>query len=163
MGKYIYADYVSGRIWVFKNGTDPENELLLNSNLSITAFGTDSTGELYLLTASGEIYRFNPLTNQVPETNQPVVNFDLRQNYPNPFNGTTLIRFSLPNSQSVQLDIFNYQGRRVRQLLTGFRTGDVAIRWDGRDDAGRLVASGSYFYRLQVAGEMIQKKMIFLK
>lgn len=59
-GLYIYADYVSGRIWGLKYDgiNDIQNELLLESDLNISSFGTDQDNELYLCAFDGYIYRF---------------------------------------------------------------------------------------------------------
>jgi glucose/arabinose dehydrogenase len=59
-GAYVYADYVSGRIWSLReegNGSF-SNRLLLDSGANIASFGTDWHGELYLLAFDGRIYRF---------------------------------------------------------------------------------------------------------
>jgi glucose/arabinose dehydrogenase len=55
-GKYIYGDFVSGRIWAL-NTTDNTNELVLESRLSITSFGTDNDNELYVCAFDGIIYK----------------------------------------------------------------------------------------------------------
>jgi hypothetical protein len=65
---------------------------------------------------------------------------------PNPFGGSTVIRFSIPRSQHVNLDIFDATGRRVARLLDGhLPAGSSEAVWDGRDDDGRRVAPGTYF------------------
>ena len=61
-GKYIYGDFVSGRIWALElDGSD--NEELLSSGLNIASFGTDTNEELYICTFDGAIYRFVESTN----------------------------------------------------------------------------------------------------
>ncbi len=74
----------------------------------------------------------------------------LLQNYPNPFNPQTTIRFALPGTAEVSLEVFDLRGRKVRTLLKQPRVavGEHAAVWDGRDDAGRPVASGIYLSRL---------------
>ncbi|MGH7456533.1 MAG: FlgD immunoglobulin-like domain containing protein, partial [bacterium] len=73
----------------------------------------------------------------------------LAQNYPNPFNPETIIRFYLNERQRVQLVIYDVTGQRVRTLLEGeLPAGEQAISWDGRDQQGKAVASGVYFYEL---------------
>ncbi len=90
----------------------------------------------------------------------------LSQNYPNPFNSGTVIRFALPQRDDVQLAVYNMAGQKVANLVEGVReAGSYAIRWDGRDDAGRGLASGIYFYRLQ-AGRTVQetsRKLLLLR
>lgn len=55
-GKYIYGDFISGRIWTLD--TNSKNELLFNSRLNIASFGTDSNQELYVCDFGGKIYKF---------------------------------------------------------------------------------------------------------
>ncbi len=61
-GKYIYGDFVSGRIWALDTDGS-NNELLLESRLSIASFGTDSSNELYICAFDGTIYKFTETTN----------------------------------------------------------------------------------------------------
>jgi len=88
----------------------------------------------------------------------------LGQNYPNPFNPTTRIAFSLSEAAFVNLRVYDVKGREVRALASGaFAAGEHAATWDGKDNFGKSVASGIYFYRLQ-AGEFKQvKKMVLLR
>ena len=88
----------------------------------------------------------------------------LAQNYPNPFNPGTKIEFALPTSAAVQLAIYNLNGQRVRTLINGsHQAGRHSVYWDGRDEVGREVASGNYFYRLQVAEMVLQKKLAVIR
>ncbi len=59
-GKYIYADYASGKIWAltFEENEAVDNELLSNSDLAIASFGVDRDNELYMCAFDGKIYRF---------------------------------------------------------------------------------------------------------
>lgn len=90
--------------------------------------------------------------------------FALGQNYPNPFNPSTSFVIALPTASHVTLDVFNLLGQRVSRLYDApAPAGYLDIRWDGRNDQGRPVGSGVYFYRM-VAGEFQQvRKMVLLK
>ncbi|MEZ4700964.1 MAG: FlgD immunoglobulin-like domain containing protein [Rhodothermales bacterium] len=90
----------------------------------------------------------------------------LAQNYPNPFNPTTTIRFDLTDlpGESIRLTVFDVTGRAVRTLARGARAGGVyEVEWDGRDDAGRVMASGVYLYRLDVDGQVFTRTMLLMK
>ncbi len=88
----------------------------------------------------------------------------LNQNVPNPFNPQTTIGFSLPGLEHVRLDIFDLGGRLVQRLIDKpMQAGHHQIEWNGKDERGRTVASGMYFYRLTVSKQMYTKKMILLK
>ena len=75
--------------------------------------------------------------------------FALQQNYPNPFNPSTTIPFELSRRSEIVLEVLNLLGQRVALLAQGtFPAGRHVVEWNGRDDHGRPVASGVYFYRL---------------
>lgn len=83
---------------------------------------------------------------------------------PNPFNPETAIRFSLPRRAHARLLIFNVAGVRVRALAEGdYGPGPHLVRWDGRDDRGRDLSSGAYFYRLEADGASDARKLILLR
>ncbi|HUU45988.1 MAG TPA: PKD domain-containing protein [Acidobacteriota bacterium] len=90
--------------------------------------------------------------------------YALAQNYPNPFNPTTVIAYTLRHDGEVRLEVFDVRGRRVLVLDSGFKTaGRHWTVWDGRDDDGRPVASGVYFYRLETRDFRFARKMVLLK
>jgi surface protein len=85
---------------------------------------------------------------------------ELQQNYPNPFNPTTVIRYGVPQSSKVRLEVFDMLGRKVATLVSGEqqRAGWHQVNFD----ATRL-ASGMYLYRI-VAGDYVQtRKMLLIK
>ncbi len=89
---------------------------------------------------------------------------ELAQNHPNPFNPRTTIDFALPHDAAVRLEVFDLKGRRVRSLLSErLPAGWHRVEWDGRDDRGRTLASGQYFYRLRTPVGTITRKMSLLK
>ena len=90
--------------------------------------------------------------------------FTVHQNYPNPFNPETTIRFDLPSTADVDLSLYNLAGQRVATLAVGLReAGSYSLRWDGRDDAGRDLASGMYFYRLTAGNQVETRKLLLLR
>lgn len=85
--------------------------------------------------------------------------FSLEQNYPNPFNPTTRIRYSLPKSAEVRLDIYNTRGQHVATLVNGKKTaGTHTFTWNAEG-----CASGMYLYRLQAGNKVLNRKMLLLK
>jgi subtilisin family serine protease len=88
----------------------------------------------------------------------------LRQNQPNPFNPATTITFSLPRDAEVDLAVFGVDGRRVATLAGDLMSaGEHTVTWRGRDESGRRVASGAYFYRLIADGQLQVKRMVMVK
>ena len=88
---------------------------------------------------------------------------ELDQNVPNPFDRSTKIRYGLKEAGPVQLEIFDASGRRVRTLVDATQpAGAFDVSWDGRDDAGREVSPGVYFYRVQSDRDALTKKLIII-
>jgi hypothetical protein len=90
--------------------------------------------------------------------------FRLEQNFPNPFNPTTRIPFELTQGGRVTLAVYDVAGRRVRSVLDrALPAGLHEAEWDGRDQNGRAVASGVYFYRMQSGAGSETRRMVLLK
>lgn len=102
------------------------------------------------------------ISNEVAE--ELPVEFALKQNFPNPFNPSTDIQFSVPEAGSVKISVYNTLGQEVRSLFTGdVARGTRIVRWDGRNNAGAQMPSGTYIYRM-VSGKFTEaKKMMLLK
>ena len=82
-------------------------------------------------------------------------------NQPNPFRSATEIRFDLPRDAPVELIVYDALGRSVRTLVAGPKTaGSHMVAWDGRDDGGRIVASGVYFCRIRSEGGQESRKIV---
>jgi len=82
----------------------------------------------------------------------------LLRNYPNPFNPVTTIQFVVNHDSQVSLRVFDVQGRAVRTLLNSYlAAGSRVVGWDGKDDSGRSLASGTYFLRLQGGGTYLSR------
>jgi len=106
-----------------------------------------------------------PTAVGVGEEKELPVMFSLKQNYPNPFNPTTEIRYEIPTYTTVTLKIYNVLGQEVRTLLDHKSTtpGSYTVTWDGRDNAGRVVPSGEYLYRIEASHFTDAKKMVLVK
>jgi beta-galactosidase len=85
-------------------------------------------------------------------------NFILEQNYPNPFNPSTQIRYHLPRAGSVRLSIFDLQGRETKVLIDEWQSAGVYTVFFEADQ----FASGIYFYRLQIDGKYLTRKMLII-
>jgi len=101
---------------------------------------------------------------QVSDVAPGVAKTQLLQNRPNPFNPTTTIEFTLERDGAALVAIYDVDGKRLRTVWNGpARSGLNRAVWDGRDESGRQVGSGVYFYRLH-AGDVLQtRKMMLLK
>src|SRR5208283_2271324 len=85
--------------------------------------------------------------------------FDLSQNYPNPFNPTTTINYSVPQTGTVSLKVYNLLGQEVATLFSGVQQiGNHTAVFDGS-----RFASGVYFYRLEAGNNTMTKKLVLMK
>ena len=106
----------------------------------------------------------NEITNSSPISPEKPGSFELFQNYPNPFNSSTSIHYQLAADAHVRIKIYNAQGREIRTLEDNFRTaGNYIVSWDGRDNLGRSVASGVFFYQMQAGDFASVQKMVVLR
>jgi len=90
--------------------------------------------------------------------------FSLEQNTPNPFKSNTEIRFALPQPGQVELGVYNVAGQKVISLASGsYPAGYHNIQWNGKDDQGRALSNGVYFYRLEARGQNGQQHLNQIK
>jgi hypothetical protein len=100
----------------------------------------------------------------IPTEGKEINSFTLSQNYPNPFNPVTTIAFYLPHSGDIQLEIYDLMGQKIRTLAAeSIIAGSHQVEWDGRDNAGKNVASGIYVYRLKGGNFIQSRKMLLLR
>ena len=102
-----------------------------------------------ILTVTG----INDKSNSIPEQ------YKLHQNYPNPFNPVTHIKYEIPKSSKVKIDVFNVLGQKVITLVDGNKkTGTHIVDFNGIH-----FASGLYFYRIEAGKFNKVRKMLFIK
>ncbi|MGH8004458.1 MAG: T9SS type A sorting domain-containing protein [Limisphaerales bacterium] len=90
--------------------------------------------------------------------------FSLEQNFPNPFNPSTEIRFRLDQPAAVELAVYNVLGQKIKTLVSGnFPAGEHSAAWNGRDERGRVLSSGVYFYRLRSENRVLTRRMVLIK
>lgn len=100
----------------------------------------------------------------VEDEKQIPMQYALENNYPNPFNPETTIKYRIPKTTKVSIDIYNVTGQKIRTIVSEEKQpGTYSVKWDGRNDFGRKVSSGIYLYRLQADNFIDTKKMILLK
>jgi len=133
---------------VSTDGSMPPNVPLSQSEIDLIAQWIDQGATLQL----------DEVNNIYPR------DFILHQNYPNPFNPGTRIDYQIFSSGYTTLTIFNMRGENVRTVFKSIRSaGSYSSLWNGTDNSGNPLPSGSYFYQLK-NNEMVKiKKMILLK
>ncbi len=143
-------------------GARPVNETGVFLNLRFRC--TDEGG-----TVVWERFALNEREMRLPETLVSGVGdrgavprgFGLDWNYPNPFNPGTSVHYRLDKPGDAGLTVFDVRGRRVRELVQGWRSaGLYSADWDGRDDSGLETAAGVYVCRLESGGRVRTIKMV---
>ncbi len=90
--------------------------------------------------------------------------FFLHPNYPNPFIPGTTIQFDLDTYARARLDVYNVLGNPVKTLVDEPKgPGNYSVKWDGKNDLGKQVAGGTYYFRLKVGGLEQTQKAILIK
>ena len=172
VSKWITIDWYGWKLVEWKL-SDPNsvgswissNEELTGSKFRIDSFQfghEDSVGAV-----SGKLYfdnfrlvkKTSELVGIEEEGSNILLTYQLKQNYPNPFNPITSIEYQLAEAGQVFLTVYNILGERVTELVKEYQpAGQYKVFFDG----SRL-ASGTYIYRLQVNGTVLNKKMLLLK
>ena len=132
--------------------------LIRQQNTTSGCINTTPATELFSEPALATVVSGGEGTSVDDLTGMPV-EFALSQNFPNPFNPTTSIRFDLPESGQVQLEVFNMMGQRVATLVNETRAaGSHSVTFDAS-----ALSSGMYLYRLQAGNNTMMKKMTLIK
>ena len=92
-------------------------------------------------------------------TNEIPTKYYLSQNYPNPFNPTTRIKYQLPKNTFVNLEVYDYLGKKVSTLINAEQTAG----YYEADFNGENCSSGVYFYKIQAGDFTETHKMILMK
>jgi len=136
----------------------------LEGKIETIAFSGNLVGTCYL--ADIRLVKATPTITAIVEERASGLPeaFALEQNYPNPFNPATTIRFALPARADVDLSLYSVLGQRVASLVSGTReAGTYTLRWDGRDEDERDLASGVYLYRLRAGRDVATRKLLLVR
>ena len=130
----------------------------LRENSTYTFKPSQETTEFELMVGQGDLIQ-DRISEIIPQ------DFALEQNYPNPFNPTTTIPVALPKAAQIKVTIYNILGKVIQVVYNGrAEAGRHYLPWNGTDMSGKRVASGLYFYRLDIEGrESFTKKMVLMK
>lgn len=134
---------------------DPEGDGTPIGSLGVHEHWNNPVDQLYsrnLGSADGiELIKNFTTTDVTQMSFQKPASFKLLQNYPNPFNPSTEIRYNMKNPAFVNLTVFNSAGQMVKTLVAEEQAQGIhAVHWSGLDDSEQAVASGLYFYMIQV-------------
>jgi len=149
---------------------DPENDGVHLESLGVHEHWNNSTDKQYsrnLGTGEGieliQIINNTTTTAIAPNNDDIPQTFQLFANYPNPFNPATTIPYSIKEPAQVRIAVYNTLGQLQRILVNKHKSnGTYKTVWDGRDAANNRVASGLYFYRLEINGRAVAAHKMML-
>jgi hypothetical protein len=91
-------------------------------------------------------------------------NFQLLNAFPNPFNSSTTISFAMSKAFPVEINIYSTSGEKIYSKKIEYtHSGLNTFIWDGKDNSGREISSGLYFYSILSNKLKQYKKCILLK
>jgi len=101
----------------------------------------------------------------VGDDKEPVSLPSLFASAPNPFGRSTRIAFRVTRRSEVSLTLYDVSGRRVRRLIdaASVDVGTHGVVWDGRDDVGRLLGAGVYYYRLKAGDRSLTRRTLLVR
>ena len=166
---YKYASASQNQL-MFENYAITFTPLDFPANLALTEDGT-----LNGLADKGEhlwniLVKVTDLNNQVQTAAIPISTMTedsskaVSRNYPNPFKRTTGISFNVTEELPVILDIFDFSGRRVMELLNKtLAPGEFTYYWNARDESNRDVNPGIYIYQIRIGARKETGKMVLVR
>ncbi len=167
---YQYVVNDSNEVWSETFDVDSSSQIILSDLVDGQSYTVYARG---LNTANA--WQANPAFTssktwkiQLSDTGVETMNSDKRfqlfQNVPNPFNATTIISFELPKASSIQVQILDLMGRRIRNYKKiYYHAGRHQIVWNGKDASGIQMPTGIYFVEMHAEGSRFTKKMLMLK
>lgn len=110
---------------------------------------------------SGDVHIYDVIQISMPDAPEAT---SLDPSFPNPFNSQAKIGYQLSSTGHVEITIFDLMGRTVQTLISGYQTpGSYNLYWNGKDDFGNQMASGTYFILLKTANEVKKQKLVLLR
>jgi glucose/arabinose dehydrogenase len=163
-GQYLYADFVSGRLWglTYDGPGKVSNSLLLQTGQNISSFGVDQFNETYICTFGGGILKFKPLISSLHSALKPD-QAAIEHIHPSPVrissDGPVTIQLAIPHNSDLQVTLHDTLGRKIRTVAEGNYTGG---KHTVRIDASTL-KPGLYFISLQLPDTRAVRKFLVLE
>ncbi|MBO8131310.1 MAG: T9SS type A sorting domain-containing protein [Candidatus Marinimicrobia bacterium] len=93
-----------------------------------------------------------------------VKDYKLNQNHPNPFNPSTKISYYIPSNSHVLLNVYDINGRLVRNLVNSYKeSGCYIVVWNGKDNMDKPMSSGVYIYTMKIGNNVYSRKMLLIR
>ena len=149
----VYSSTNNGTSWTAFNDGIPAGTQVNNNDLFVF-------NNFCFVGANNGIYR-RPLSqiSEVRFISSEIRSFELKQNYPNPFNPSTVIRYSIPSSSFVSLNVYDVTGKFISNLTNQrLNAGSYEVSFNSKE-----LSSGIYFYTLKTDERVVTKQMVVVK
>lgn len=168
----LFSGSRSGKFFYFKNNgsnTQPvwnlQTENFINESIGLATapclidIDNDSDYDLLLGNVKGGLYFYNNTSiSNVADREISVIDYNLIQAYPNPFNPDLNIVVSLKESSTLEINIYNILGERVKEVFRGdLNSGIHHFLWNGKNNSGSILPSGSYI--IQISTEFFNQAL----
>lgn len=157
-GNIFVSSWSTNSVYMYR--TFPSQPILVQSGFTSPAdiFCNKEQHVLVVPNFDGNTIDYIDLTSVgISQDHKKKVN--LLNNYPNPFNPTTTISYELDKANNIKLTVYNAKGELVKMLVNDMKSaGNYSEKFDAS-----MFDSGVYFYKLEINGRCITKKMILLK
>jgi photosystem II stability/assembly factor-like uncharacterized protein len=135
--------------------TAPQDSLF---HFDFVRIGTNVTG--FAASTNGHILKLTETVTEISSENNIIpAEYKLEQNYPNPFNPTTTIKYAIPKSSFVTINIYDVTGKNIETLVSENK---IAGNYDVNFNAAKY-SSGVYFYTIRADSYTDTKKMMLIK
>ena len=173
--KWRTADETNNAYFIVERSTSKDNGFKEIGRVTAKTGGEYSYTDNSVFGGEKYYYRLVDISTAGQAVTHPVISvlangkprpttYMISQNYPNPFSGRTMIEYAVPVSGRVDLAVYDVTGKLVRTLVSDNQgVNYYRIAWDGRDNSGKFVSSGVYFYKLTSGGFDKSMKMMYLK
>ncbi|MBN1293203.1 MAG: T9SS type A sorting domain-containing protein [Candidatus Latescibacteria bacterium] len=134
----------------------------------VLCMAVDQNNVMWFSTYDGGVFGYNYDSSDYAtsiETSDTIPSStEIFRNFPNPFNSETTIEFTLPNSDFVNMVVYNIAGQKVRTLVYDtISAGKHRVRWNGRNDLGVSLSSGVFFINLITVNTNLSQRIMYVK
>ena len=133
---------------------------------SLAYYNSNSWQELLTEYGSGQLRAIIPRSGwvRIDSRRAPTITESVLKVYPNPFNSTVAIKLEIRKPDFIETGVFDVLGRKIRDFENIWReVGPSIIQWDGKDNQGRNVSSGIYFFRVRSGTVLASARMMLLR
>jgi hypothetical protein len=162
-----YISGVDARSWWYNPSNGEATEIGIFATAGQLDFTPPSNGDWVLVIDDASLELSAPGSDKYISPIRPVERVNVVQelsNYPNPLNSYTRFEYSVPKYSRVKMTIFNVLGQEIRVLIDAYEyAGNKTVDWDGTDNFGNSLSSGTYIYVLEIDKNRYNNKLIILK